>query len=325
MQAVWDWHMPRETAADERALVRLAAQLGFDTLILHNPTPRLRQEAHAAGLALLAIVTPTAPPRFATQNPNALQQILPAEEAIADAIAGLDWEAYTLQAHRWFPIVQPSPLLCFQNPTAQAALKQRVQQALENADGIAFDGFGFRNHYACFCDACAAQRAEAAHSRPQEHPAHLLAQLSEQSLLGISEILYRHAKEIAPDALLTNHVWPPFRPNPAYASRLRLDFCSQTISWFYRPHWTLEQVAFEARQMAAQADARYNRFAPFIGLFDLPGLLRPPERIRAEIDIALQTGNGHLIFCSLRVLHRHPDIAAVVQAALENSSPETSA
>ena len=40
-------------------------------------------------------------------------------------------------------------------------------------------------------------------------------------------------------------VRPPFRPNPGYASRLALDYCSQTISWFYRPVWPLERVAFE--------------------------------------------------------------------------------
>ena len=45
MKAVWDWHMPRKTEDEERALVALAHELGFDTLILRAPSPTIMETA----------------------------------------------------------------------------------------------------------------------------------------------------------------------------------------------------------------------------------------------------------------------------------------
>lgn len=316
MRAAWDWHMPRESAEDERVLVSYAQETGFDTLILPNPTPVLMEMAHERGMRVCAIITPNVSEEYALSHPNAVQRMLPVEDVIADAVGTLDWEAYTVHAHHWFPLVQISPLLCFESPTAQDELKERVSTALAVADGVAFDGFGLRNHYACYCERCQGIREEMAVENPGQHSAHILAEMAEATLLEMSHLLYAHAKEVKADALLTNHVWPPFRPNPDYASRLRLDFCSQTISWFYRPHWSLERVAFEARRMKALENPAYNRFVPFIGLFDKPHLLRSPERIAAEVAIALEYGEGHLVFCSLRTLWRYPDIREIVRGAL---------
>lgn len=316
MKAVWDWHMPRNGPEEEERLVAFARSIGFDTLILHSPTPVIREAAHRQGMRVCAVVTPNVTDAWATAHPDAVQRMLPAEDAIAAAVAGMNWEEYTAHAHHWFPLVQMSPLLCFESAQAQEELRTRVRAVLELADGVAFDGFGFRNHYACYCDRCRAIREGMAADQPDRPGDHLLAEMSEASLVNLSRLLYDDAKGVKPDALLTNHVWPPFRPNPDYASRLRLDYCSQTISWFYRPHWSLERVAFEARQMKAAEDPACNRFAPFVALFHMPHLLRTPQRIAAEIAIALEHGEGNLIFCSLRVLRDYPEIQEVVRKGL---------
>lgn len=315
MRAAWDWHMPRETAGDEQQLVALAHAIGFDTLILHNPTPALMESARGLGMRVCGIVTPNVTQAYARANPDAVQRMLPAEDAIAAAAAGLDWEAYTTHAHRWFYPVQLSHLLCFESPQAEEELKERVSAALAVADGVAFDGFGFRNHYACFCSRCQRIRDEMAVEQAGRPSDHLLAEMSEASLVSLSHRLYAHAKGVKAEALLTNHVWPPFRPNPDYACRLRLDFCSQTISWFYRPHWSLERVRFEAQQMKALENPVHNRFVPFIGLFDKPHLLRTLPRIGAELAIGLEYGAGSLVFCSLYTLWQHPEIRQIVQDA----------
>lgn len=213
--------------------------------------------------------------------------------------------------------MQLSHLLCFESPQAQDELRARVSAALEVADGVAFDGFGFRNHYACYCPRCQSIREGMAGQQSGRPSDHLLAEMSEASLVNLSHLLYEHAKGVKTDALITNHVWPPFRPNPDYASRLRLDYCSQTISWFYRPHWSLERVRFEAEQSKRLENPARNRFVPFIGLFDQPHLLRTPPRLAAELSIALENGAGNLVFCSLYSLWRHPEIRQVVQEALE--------
>ena len=60
-----------------------------------------------------------------------------------------------------------------------------------------------------------------------------------------------------------------------------------------------------------------NRFVPFIGILDLPALVRKPERLAKEIEIALKYGEGSLVLSSLTTLQNHPDLAAVVKAALK--------
>ena len=58
MIAAWDWHMPRETEADERTLLDFACDTGFDTLILPDPTSQLVAHAHEHGMRVVGIVYP---------------------------------------------------------------------------------------------------------------------------------------------------------------------------------------------------------------------------------------------------------------------------
>ena len=314
--------MPRENAEDEQRLVKIAHDIGFDTLIVHSPTPLVMEMAHRLGMRVCAIVTPNVTTEYARNYPDAVQRMLPAEDAIAEAVSKLDWEHYTAHAHRWFYPVQLSHLLCFESPQAQDELRARVSTALAVADGVAFDGFGFRNHYACYCPRCQTIRDEMAVQQSGRPSDHILAEMSEASLVNLSHLLYEHAKGVKADALVTNHIWPPFRPNPDYPCRLRLDYCSQTISWFYRPHWSLERVRFEAEQMKRLENPARNRFVPFIGLFDQPHLLRTLPRMAAEMPIALEYGAGSLVFCSLYSLWRHPEIRQIIQDALEMDTIE---
>lgn len=316
MKAAWDWHLPRTTEAEQRALVAFTYELGFDTLIVHDPTPVMMEQAHGCGVKVCAIITPNVTSDFASQHPACCQRLLPAEEAILAATRSLDWEEYTVQAHHWFPLIQPAEIFCFEQPVAQTELKERVSQALAVADGVAFDGFGFRNHYACFCSLCEAMRQGQLAANSGDSKADLLARMSEESLVKISQLLYNHAKAVKPAAIVTNHVWPPFRSNPYYAWRLRLDYCSQTISWFYKPHWSLARVAFEAQEMKQLEDLANNRFVPFIGMFHMPHQVRTAERLAAELAIAKTYGEGHLVFCSLKVLQEYPTLQQVVKSAL---------
>jgi hypothetical protein len=320
MKAAWDWHLPRTTATEQHALVAFTHGLGFDTLIVHDPTPVIMEQARERGITVCAILTPNVTDDILRQYPECCQRLLPAEEAILAATNNLDWEEYTALAHHWFPLIQPAQLFCFEDPVAQTELKGRVSQALAVADGVAFDGFGFRNHYACFCPHCDGMRRELMAANPQLHEADVTAQMSEASLVRVSELLYAHAKAVKPTALLTNHVWPPFRPNPYYAWRLKLDYCSQTLSWFYKPHWSLTRMEFEAQEMKRLEDRTHNRFVPFIGMFHHPHLVRTAERLAAELAVAQQYGEGSLIFCNLSVLQEQPRLQEIVRVALADAS-----
>lgn len=177
--------MPRQNAEDERRLVELAHAIGFDTLILHNPTVLVMENAHRLGMRVCAIATPNVTTEYARDYPDAVQRMLPVEDAIAEAVSGLDWEDYTAHARRWFYPVQLSHLLCFESPQVQDELRTRVSAVLAVADGVAFDDFGFRNHYACYCSHCQTLRDEMATRQTGRATDHILAEMSEATLVNL--------------------------------------------------------------------------------------------------------------------------------------------
>jgi hypothetical protein len=240
------------------------------------------------------------------------QELTDVESEIATAVTDLP-DDYQQSAHLWFPLVLTVDPVCFESERAMASLERQVTGALETADGVALDGFGYRNYYACHCDRCVSRRleyGEATDSSRYEAIAHV----SEESIVEAVDRLYRHAKGEDSDALVVNHVWPPFRPNPDYAHRLPLDFCSQTVSWFYPPDRPLDRVVFEAERHARLASE--NTFAPFVGVFDEPYLRRGPDRLAREVDIALEHGDGDLVFSSLAVPYNHEELEGVLVDAL---------
>ncbi|MSS70928.1 MAG: hypothetical protein EXS64_05505 [Candidatus Latescibacteria bacterium] len=314
MKAAWDWHMPRKTEEDERAVVAFAHACGFDTLILSNPTEGLVKGGRDLGVRVVAVVSPNATGPFSEQHPECLQVVLPVEEAIAAGVSDCAPPGYQQTSYRWFSIVQPNRLLCYEHPASREALKARVRAALAVADGVAFDGFGFQNHYACFCDLCRGIRERMMVETGEMEEGEAIRRMSEESLVDVSHFLYLCAKDAKPDALVTNHIWPPFNPNPYYGNRLRLDYGTQTISWFYRPAWSIERVAFEAAEMKRLEDPSANTFVPFIGAYGDPYQVRSADRLAQELEVAGRY--GHVVLCTLEAPRKYPEIFDVVKAAL---------
>lgn len=313
MKAAWDWALPRETPTEERELAEFAADCGFDTLIVRDPTPALVEAGHERDLSVLAIVDGRPDEAFRRSDPDCLQRLLPVEEAMLDALSEYGADAYRQQAHRWYPPIHDREFLCFERDRSMEFLERRVSEALAVADGVAFDGFGFENQYACFCDRCDRLRErERAENDRREHEA--LARVSERTLVETTRELYDHAVSIDSTAVVANHVWPPFRPNPDYGHRLPLDYCSQTIAWFYKPDRSLERVAFEARERSRLA-GHANEFVPFVGLTDDPSQRRSAERVERELEIALEHGGG-VVLCTLALPKSDPAVRRAVRNVL---------
>ena len=311
MRAAWDWDLPRETAADQRRLVETAAGLGFDTLVVNDVTPTIADHAADQGMAAIDVVTARALDSFAADHPDCVQQLAPADRGIVDAI-GADQADHRRRAHWKFPLVLDSDLVCYEHEASRRYLESRIDEALSAADGVAFDGFGFRNQYACHCTACLERRRRVAGA---EHDYVTAASVAEAQLVELSERLYDHVTSIDDDAIAMNHVWPPFNPNPRYASQLRLDYCTQTIAWFHRPHWSIDRVRFEARRHRELA-GKANVFVPFIGMADVELSRRSPGRLREELEIALEYGDGNVVLSTLAVPAAHDEHAAVVRELL---------
>ncbi|WP_114579290.1 hypothetical protein [Saliphagus sp. LR7] len=317
MKAAWQL----STASDEerREHLDLASECGFDAIVLPDPNPTIVEYGRDRGLDVLATVGAYPSPEFREAHPAALQQIHPVEEAFLDALEEWAPPDYRRLSHRRYPVVHTHPAFCFEHPASITAIEDRIEEALAVADGVAFDGFGFRNRYACFCERCEDRRERAAADDGEGGGdwETVLAQTAERTLVDVSETVYNHAKGLDSSALVMNHVWPPFRPNPSYGYRLKLDYCSQTIAWFYPPAWRIEHVEAEAAIHDRLQTPRRSEFVPFIGLKAEPSLQRSPERLRRELEIALQYGDGNIVFATLDALMVDDQLREIVRAAFE--------
>ena len=308
MKAAWDWHFQRQTDAERDVLIEFVAEMGFDTLVLNTPTPYLVESAHGRGIKVVSVISPSPNPRFLSEHPECVQRMRPYEDGIQRALDTTDRESAGRIAHRWFPYLQGGDLFCYAHDASVSRLKDRAGLLLETADGIALDGFGFKNHYGCFCERCVERHGG-------ESPEHI-AEVSKTDLIEISRVLRDFAKDQKRDAIVMNHVWPPFDPDPYYGAQLYLDYCTQTISWFYRPFWPLERVEFEAAEHKRLEIPGRNMFVPFIGMYNDPYGRRSVQRIHQEIDIALQYGGGSLVICTLEAPKKDEAVRKVISEAL---------
>jgi len=315
MKALWAIEQ-LHTEAERTQAVAFAAELGCNTLITGDATAAMVRQGQAHNIRVIATVVPGFGGDFAQTHPQAGQKMRDFEQQVAEAMVEQSWLRLHGESFRWQSFILTRPMLCFAQPESQAELKKQVERALEIADGIALDGFGFTNYYACFCPHCTALRGEKKRQNPALSEVEVMAEVSKQTLINIHRLLHDHAKAIKPAALVTNHVWPMFLPDEYLAAQYKLDYCTQTISWFYPPEWPLERVEMEAAALKRLEDPACNRFVPFIGIIDQPGLLRRPERLAGEIEIALKYGQGRLVLSRLTTLQNHPELAAVVKQAL---------
>jgi len=297
MQAAWDWALPRETPAEQRALVAFAADCGFDTLVVADPTPAMAERGADRGVRIVATVTPDPDKAFREEHPACRQRLHPAEAAANDALADAPAD-YLRLAGRGYPLFHDREFVCFARSESERFLRERVREALAVADGVALDGFGFRNGYACFCERCRERRADRVEASGDPLP-QVIARDGRELLVETSETLYDAATDADPDALVVNHVWPPFRPDPGYGRDLRLDYRSETVAWFYRPHRGLDRVDEAAAALARRERPARNRVVPFVGTVDESYQRRSANRLAAEVDIALERGDGNVVFCTL--------------------------
>ena len=315
LRVVWAGRMPGDTTEEKLEMVKLVRDVGFDALVVRNPAPEVIDAAHDADMLLIETVVPYTSRSYAREHPGQVQAMLPLEEELAQKWRADSWAKRTGGSYRWHPVFHDRPFLCFDDEEAREILKQRVSDALSRADGVFLDGFGYRNMYACFSLNSMRRRVTLKQRQPGKSDSEVMAIAGEEALVEISEMLYDHAKAINPDAIVMNHVWPPYQPKETYAHRLKLDYCSQTISWFYPPVWHLERVRFEASEHKRLEDPERNRFMPFIGMRTT--YPRSAERTRKELEIAHEFGDGSLVWGDLRVLNDLPEVRETVKEQLK--------
>ena len=162
-------------------------------------------------------------------------------------------------------------------------------------------------------------------SHPDLPSVKALEQFSLDSLVSFTNDMAAFVRSIKPGAKLAIHVYPVFQAQPLYGNRLDVDYCCQTVAWFFEPYWSLEKVARYTRVVVNDAKRYYPRQQgiPFVGVYvGRPFADKPPERLAEELGVIHGIDSTKsLSVCSFNEFVKHPRMAEVVRQAAQNVAP----
>jgi hypothetical protein len=215
-----------------------------------------------------------------------------------------------------------SPLLCFHLPEVAEYSRKCIREMLDACPaltGVAFDYFGYQNYHCCRCPRSEElfRAFREAHAGLGEDEA--LKRFSLDSLVKFTNDLADFVREVRPQAKVAIHVYPVFQPEPLYGNRLDVDYCCQTVAWFFEPYWSLEKVERYTRTVVREQN-RYHRRQhgiPFVGVYiGRESADKPPERLAQELrTIHRVAGNTSLSVCTFNDLVKSAELRKTVREA----------
>jgi hypothetical protein len=278
-------------------IVPAVEKLRFNAIIAHPPPKRTRELAHAcreAGLECYYWLSLDA----RTPEERRLAQVLSPEDKqalkkmAADPTPGKHGCQFGGEALPGHHDVMVQSLLCFHHPETAALLRAKIRKILINCPeltGIALDYFGYQNHHCCLCDASKAAFATWRKKHPEVPAKDALDQFSLESLIAFINETADTVRELKPGAKTVIHVYPVFQPQPLYGSRLKVDYCCETVAWFFKPYWPDDKIVRYTRVVTNREGRAWpqSRGIPFIGLFvgRKAYANKSPERLAHELTL----------------------------------------
>jgi hypothetical protein len=317
-RGVWEWSLPKKTEADLIRIADSAHDLGFNALMMYPPAPLIgfmRDQCHQRGIKLYYSTV------FSYSKPEWAQVMLPAEVERAKQPLPEDYMYGGKPAHAGE--VFTSKLPCYNRPEVREHFRQMVvRYAQLPVDGLAFDAAGYQNYHRCFCPVCEAKLAAYRQAHPTMSEQHAAERVAEETLVSFINEMAAAARQANPQLALTIHIYPWFSPDPYYGQQTDIDVVGQTVSWFFRPHWSLDEVERLTTGLVRDQHRCYpdHMAAPFLG-FDarLHRNYRSARRLHQELQIIKRSGAQALHIAELGYLLRKPLIAQAVAEELGGS------
>ena len=275
-------------------VLKAAKELEFNAVIAHGNGGTLKEfigKAKAAGLESYWWFSPVAPTgavgSFRQQMSAAEMDILRKQSDLAKAkkLWGIGRYQCGGEPLPGTKEVLKNQMPCFHRPEVVSATKAAVSKVLEEnpeLTGIALDMFGYQNYSGCVCPASLSALEAYRASHPGTDNKKLKDEFYLNSLVSFQNEICNHARTIRPDVKTTVHVWPTFLPEPVYGNRLDLDYCCQTVAWFFKPYWSDAKIAEYTRVVVREA-RKYNKRQkgiPFIGYNKDKGVERLVHELR---------------------------------------------
>ena len=123
---------------------------------------------------------------------------------------------------------------------------------------------------------------------------------------------------VKPGLKIGIHIYPDFDLDPVYGTKLDIDYCAQTVAWFYEPFWSYGKIS-QKLMMYKSEEGKYeknNMFTPFLGMKQGKDV-KTPERLRNEIRIIGASGSKNIMLAFYHSMIEVPGFAEVVKEELQ--------
>jgi hypothetical protein len=317
IRLAWCWTEPLGDAA---AMAKAAADLGFNALVPALPGKEkaylaaCRERGLACYMPIYADLDHTGGDGPAQVMLSEEEQALRQQQADPQKRAAYQFGGQPTRSDE----IYWNRMLCPNDPRTLRIVQRQIDRALEAGfDGLAFDYFGYQNYRRCYCTVCKEKYAAFISALPGDSRQGTEARFAEDSLVRLINDAVSYARKQHPRVLTTAHIYPHFAPNSLYGNRLDLDSCGVTASWFFRPHWSLDQVRNYTMQVMSGANRHFPRAVgcPFIGIYT--GAPHAAERkdagrLREELGIVHAAGAKGIQMAELGHILADAETRAVV-------------
>ena len=322
---VWVWGLPRKTIQDAYAEVDLVKRTGFNTIVTDWRGPQSQaylkaaiEYAHNQNIGVWTLVSPIygewgwqkAP---GVSIPEGCLQEYPSETlATLDNPQDPDRVQYS------------GPWMCIDRPEVRRyAIDLSVSRLASNAfDGIALDFVGYKNYRGCQCTYSSNLRAAYAKTHRELSGGEIERRFS----LSMLQLFYQEVRDAVkkqfPKAEIACHAYPQFDPEPINGPLLPVDYPGDTVAWFFKPHWSLEKIAAQCREIKNKEHQAHNYVTgtALMGIGTDAQNGKTPEQIRQEIKTIKQTGIQAIMIVGSDSLLKDPMIIKVLAEELSNAN-----
>jgi len=305
---------------------KAAAEIGLTDILTWNNNPKKLKRMIADGkkynIGIYAVIVPftSAWKRKYPKITPAYQQQTPLEDFIAAELKSKKYQLQSAYQHGGEPTkskeLLKSKILCHHDPRTKEALKTIIKNLvkIQGLKGIAFDGVGYQNYHCCYCPATIKAFQEYYKTRKNIPVQKAFQQFSLKTLVDFNNELSDYARQLNPQILITNHLWPVYEPEPLYGNRLNTDYCGQTAAWFFP--WKLKKIERYSKIISQDEDKYFPnaKGVAMIGIYYDRAPTFPeksPARVEQELQAILKGGCHNLQVCSINHVLKRPEIAAV--------------
>ena len=312
VKLIWAWSVRPDRGVD--SAVAAAQDMGFNAVGWTNPG--VVPACHVRGMKAFALISP-----LSLHRAGAVPQVLSeGEEELPGFDRSMDDPQYPFQYGG-----EPAPgnrevlhinLACPRDPgVIDYGVSEATRLRKLGYDGVCWDFIGYRNYHSCECDRCKTERKGWEARAVVTRKAFYLS-----SLTALYARLYQETKKANPELLIATHIYPVYLPDIHYGEKVMADFCGETVSWFFRPHWSFEKIRSYTRQtLNSSKDYSQMQVMPMIGFYSDGEFARDrkgTDRLELEFRILRIEGAKHLMMCELGHLLRDPDARNAVQNSL---------